>query len=221
MSGDQWVDVLLVHPKLAEHCDWSRLPGSHWSSLLSARPQFADFCSWEKLSRDERALGHHSCWPELLVAQPQFSGKCDWDSIEADGWGTLLRRRPEFADKCDWSFVAGVAHRDLCELLCKRPQFLDKIKWQNFTGLYLVQLLSEAPRLIGVCDYNRLSGEAWTELVCYRPEFVDRCDWAKVNEALRDKAWKTMLERRSQLAKFRKPVKMSPMVCEKICMVWN
>lgn len=184
MSGDQWVDVLLAHPELAEHCDWSKLQGSHWSSLLSARPQFADFCSWEKLSRDERMLGHYSCWPDLLVWQPQFADKCDWDSIEADGWATLLRKRPEFADKCDWSkFDKGVnAGSALGRILASQPQLESACDWRALSGSCMADLLKRNPEYAGHCDFSGLSVEDWVGsdvvgggLLEYQPRFADKC----------------------------------------------
>ena len=151
MSGDDWLELLKIHPQFmakaeshvngvsalialdagraASFSAWKSFGGGEWLAILSEVPQLSHECDkaegWRLFSPKN--------WTYLLKVCPQFECKLneysDWSKIE---WYILLASQPQFARYCDglnqWEKLNDCIPpgSEWAYLLSKQPQFIDK-----------------------------------------------------------------------------------------------
>ena len=64
LDGEDWGNLLEVHPELAKKCNWEELNVDNWTHLLRYQPQFANKCDFEEFESDD--------WDWLLKYQPSL-----------------------------------------------------------------------------------------------------------------------------------------------------
>ena len=136
-SGEEWVKMLLVSPRLSEYCDWSKLDAMDWSNLLVEFPDFYKYCPKGVLTGTALAT--------VLRTYAGFVAKdCDWSSLSGEDWAVLLSEDESLAEHCDWTVLEG---EDWAELLIHTDSFDEKCDWSKLTEEDWQKVLRFRPKL--------------------------------------------------------------------------
>lgn len=197
-----WVNILMCHPQLSEHCNWDCIDYSNrwyrdncfspdWSTLLKSQPQFIEFCSFP-----DRLLVHE--WVGILCSQPQLESYFSrWDELNDTNWGTLLSAQPQFIRLCNLDKID-----DWGRILKTQPHLSEYCDWSKLTSEHWPSLLIDQPELSRYCDWKELLDDrpslqasgSWAYLLIKQPHFSEQldkffcwglirpCDWAKLLE---------------------------------------
>ena len=121
ISGEDWVDILKLHPTLSDYCDWDRVAMAGWLSLLRAQPSLVSKHNWDwsKIQACD--------WPMFLQASPECASKMPrnpenlaaaiiagygqligMEMITGGEWSRIILVRPECFRFCDLEKLSPV-----------------------------------------------------------------------------------------------------------------
>lgn len=121
ISGEDWVDILKLHPTLSDYCDWDRVAMAGWLSLLREQPSLVSKHNWDwsKIQACD--------WPMFLQASPECASKMPrnpenlaaaiiagygqligMEMITGGEWSRIILVRPECFRFCDLGKLSPV-----------------------------------------------------------------------------------------------------------------
>lgn len=181
LDGNDWAELLKMHPEFADRCAWEKLDEDDWIELLSEQPQFVGKYPWYKLTDVHPGTSISQCC-RLLALNSSFASSIPWDKL--DGWGlsSIFRKFPQYASKhlldkldgCPWA-----------QLLMEQPQFADQCPWDKLAGMsewYWAQLLGKQPQFADKCPWTRLDQK---DMASYLKDCCSPADWKQFAKMLK------------------------------------
>ena len=210
-----WLDLLLVHPELAEHCD-CRQSFDHWerAELLSRHPQLFrywppdSYCGGEIVrllgkspewiecfeSVLHRLTGNH--WRRLLNKQPDLWTYCrKHGKLDHKMQRLLLEQNIGFESECDcWNEFNAA---DWSELLSRYPHLRSRCETKNWSSRNWATVSAKVPTLISECPcLVHFTENEWALILVRQPQFAEQCDrW----ELFSEHNWQMLLLNQPQL----------------------
>ena len=201
-NSSDWLDLLLVRPKLADHCDcWRSLDEWERMELLKCHPELLPYCPPESFDGGEvaRLLGVYPEWVEhfepvlyrltenhwrrLLKKQPDLWPHCrEQGKLDHRIQRLLLEQNIGFEPECDcWDEFTAT---DWSELLLRYPRLRFRCETKNWSPRNWATVLARVPALISECPYlAHFTESEWVLILAQQPQFADQCDkWELFSE---------------------------------------
>ena len=159
---DECLQILKLHPQLANPERTSFLRSFIWSELLKKHPELAHLCTFQKFYPYE--------WINLVTGQECFADRCPWQKFRTHDWINLVGRKKSFLKFLKLEYLDS---EESLQKILRKCYFGDSF---SYKGVFEEQKIEDAASFLIFKRMDRENGKRYLKknLKAYNWEFVEQ-----------------------------------------------